>query len=195
MALIGPTSRHTSDFVYGQQFKDVPYGVDFINTTTTPFYIYGPMYLDQKIHGPEGHSIGHSEEHSDALRPRITWATENVYPPPTAAEGFRVSAEVQPGVDHIADVTLYFRVGLGGSTHAISMDGQRGYYSAHLHDGLQGVQFSPGELVRWYISVTDVRRRSARAPEFQTFDAPEFFGTAMADPSYNKTGNVQVSRI
>ena len=108
---------------------------------------------------------------------------------PTVGEPLVVTATVTPKLDATEDVVLRYRT-MFGAEIAVDMfddglhgDGASGdrVYGATIPAGVAGA----GQLLRYYITTTDIAGRQARAPAFLdhtgTKQSPEYFGTVVVN--------------
>ena len=97
-----------------------------------------------------------------------------------------ISSTVAP-VD-LASPKFYYRVNFESDIQASFADNGSGA-DATAGDGIFTAQipasaFSEGDMVRWYISASDTRGITSRAPRFvDPLDSAEYFGTVILDPS------------
>ncbi len=123
----------------------------------------------------------------DILGPIISDTDHDPRIPPEN-EDLQITARIEPSFDPIDTVMLHYRAmfirevsipllddGTGG-------DGESG-------DGLYGAQipayrFKAGEMVRWYITATDINGRESRFPtHIDLLNSPQYCGTVVEDPS------------
>ncbi len=119
--------------------------------------------------------------------PIVTQITENALPP-TSGQGLPITATVEKAFNAINQVVLHYRVMYGAeSTITMRDDGTAGDLTAD--DGvytavIPSSAYSDGEMVRWYVTTTDIAGHGWRAPWFfDALDSPEYFGTVVQDPS------------
>ncbi len=110
---------------------------------------------------------------------------------PQQEDPILVTADVQRTLRDVADVQLVYRVMFGDEvTVAMHDDGLAGdllagdsTFTAMIPGGIA----QPGEMVRWYVTATDVGSESNRLPAFEVNSgrnqSPEYFGTMIVDPS------------
>lgn len=91
-----------------------------------------------------------------------------------------VSARVYISGAQVASAVTYYRVMFGPEVPVVMTPGPSGVYQAVIPADVA----SPGQMVRWYIVVTDTLGRGARAPLFRDpLDSEQYFGTIINDPS------------
>ncbi len=121
------------------------------------------------------------------LGPIISDVTENMIAPDTASP-ITITARIQQSLHTIANVTLHYRVMFEGETSSpMCDDGSNGdatacdnIYTAIIPAGTA----LPGQMVRWYVTATDIPGNPSRWPLFHDqLNSPEYFGTVIIDPS------------
>ncbi|MEZ5301252.1 MAG: LamG-like jellyroll fold domain-containing protein [Verrucomicrobiales bacterium] len=99
---------------------------------------------------------------------------------PTAAEPISVSATAEATNAPVAAMELVYRVMYGPEITVPMAAGGGGQFSGQIPAGAA----APGEMVRWYFRATDTGGNSSRDPAFiDPNNAPEYYGTVIADPS------------
>lgn len=105
VSLMDRSGTYKAGFVYPQQYRDIAYGI-----RKPSFKNKSPGYLDQDKYGSRGYS---------KLRPHIRAQTETVFPQPSSH--FELVATLQPGVDPVASVAAYIRIGFSNITYQLPM--------------------------------------------------------------------------
>ena len=107
---------------------------------------------------------------------------------PTDSDGLRISARIRPARGAVLSASLHYRVNYGQIvTVPFLDDGNSG--DGGSDDGIHGAiipasAHAPGQMVRWYITATDIDGGSSRAPAFaEPLDSPEYFGTIVHNVS------------
>jgi len=100
---------------------------------------------------------------------------------PSAGTALSVTADVAPGFFAISNVTLHYRVMFGAeSSVAMSQAGSDGAWTGTLPGGVA----KAGQLLRYYVTATDISNNISRWPFFpDATDSQEYYGTVVADPS------------
>lgn len=98
-----------------------------------------------------------------------------------AGNALTVTAQVVPGATAISNVVLHYRVMFNGETNLpMSLADTNGTWTASVPGGAAGA----GQLLRYYVTATDVAGNSSRWPFFaNTADSQQYYGTVVADPS------------
>ena len=139
-----------------------------------------PVYFEQPT---PGRANGTGTEDLGAI---ISEVTENV---PAAADDadLVVTARVLPSFHDVADVTLHWRVMYQAENIVAMLDdgiapdalASDGVYSALIPNTAS----SPGQMVRWRVTATDVEANASRWPLFlDPLNSPEYAGTMIDDP-------------
>ena len=107
---------------------------------------------------------------------------------PLESDNLRVTARIRPSLGNVTGATLHYRINFGEIiTRPFRDDGNSGDHGAG--DGIYGAiitsaNYTPGDMVRWYITATDDMGGSGRLPVFvEPNRSPEYFGTIVHDPS------------
>ena len=139
-----------------------------------------PAYMPQSTPGAPNVSTG------STFGPEIDNVSDSGQP--NSNESITVTAEVASTVGAVGDVELNYRVMFGAEvTLPMNDDGAGGDLVAG--DGIYTAiipssAYSPGQMVRWYVSAGDVSGEISRMPQFFNPEgSPEYFGTVVADPS------------
>ncbi len=88
-----------------------------------------------------------------------------------------------------ASVRLTYRVMYGSEVQTAMADDGVTAGDAIAGDGVYTAQipssaFSPGKMVRWYVTASDTSGASSRAPTYlDPLDSPQYYGTVVVDPS------------
>lgn len=121
------------------------------------------------------------------LGPTIRDVTENPTPP-VAAASLPITAQVIPTMGPIDAVQLHYRVNFGAESKIEMRDDGAGG-DAVAGDGIYTAIIpgaAAGQMVRWYVTATDVNAVQTREPMFlDPTNSPEYFGTVVSDPSIN----------
>ncbi|GMH43301.1 hypothetical protein BSKO_11223 [Bryopsis sp. KO-2023] len=98
---------------------------------------------------------------------------------PPAGEDLTVKAIVTEHLSEISSVSLVYKVMYGeDSTMPMTKSGINGYVAV-----IPASAFVAGDMVRWYVTTTDVDGNTSRDPPFQTLDFPQYYGTVIRDAS------------
>ena len=106
---------------------------------------------------------------------------------PATNDSLTITAMVSRTLAPVASVTLNWRVMFGTISQTPMLDDGAhgdgaagdGVYGAVIPAGVAG----PGQIIRWYITATDVNNRSSRLPAFgDPLNSPEYDGTMTQDP-------------
>ncbi|MBN1805811.1 MAG: CotH kinase family protein [Sedimentisphaerales bacterium] len=123
----------------------------------------------------------------DVLGPVIS-DTEHFPLIPTEDENLKIVARIEPYVDSVDNVMLYYRVMFDRELNIPMLDdGTNG--DAEGGDGLYSVRipsyrFAAGQMVRWFIVATDTTGRMSRFPAYiDPLNSPQYDGTIVDDPS------------
>ena len=107
---------------------------------------------------------------------------------PTENEDLQITARIEPSFDPIDTVMLHYRaMFIREVSIPLLDDGTNG--DGASGDGLYGAQipayrFKAGEMVRWYITATDITGRESRFPaHIDLLNSPQYCGTVVEDPS------------
>jgi hypothetical protein len=107
---------------------------------------------------------------------------------PAAADALTVTAQVAPGFNSISNVTLHYRV-MFDSEISVAMNDSGTNGDAVAGDQtwtgvIPGGTASAGQLLRYYVTATDVSNNISRWPIFpDPTDSQQYYGTVVADPS------------
>ncbi len=99
-----------------------------------------------------------------------------------------VTARVTPALAAVASVILNYRV-MFGLTNSVPMADDGAHGDGPAGDGVYGATIpasasAPGQMVRWFVSATDLVRRASRWPLFtDPENSPAYLGTVIADPA------------
>ena len=109
---------------------------------------------------------------------------------PLDSEDLYVTAKVSPAFNTISNVVMTWRVAYSNESTVLMLDdGLHGDGAAG--DGTYGAIIPasaafPGQMIRYYVSATDIRTNRSRAPIFdQPLGSPEYFGTIVYLPQTN----------
>jgi len=123
----------------------------------------------------------------DILGPIIT-DVDHTPKYPTENDDLLITAQVTPTFDPIRAVQVHYRVMFGVKvTLTLRDDGASGDGAAG--DGLYGGTIPAGvlragQMLRWYITASDVNRETFRRPAFaDPHNSPQYMGVVIADPS------------
>ena len=98
---------------------------------------------------------------------------------PSAGTGLAVTAQATPGFYDISNVMLHYRVMFNSETN-VPMTGSNGTWTATIPGGAA----KAGQLLRYYITATDISNNISRWPFFSDPTASQqYLGTVVADPS------------
>src|SRR2546426_2204608 len=106
---------------------------------------------------------------------------------PAANEALRVTARVLPTFNPVAEVTLHYRVMFAGEVSLAMNDGGAGG-DAGAGDGIWSGNIpagaaANGQMIRYYVSASDVQNNSSRWPLFaDPADSEQYLGTVATDP-------------
>ncbi len=149
--------------------------------TTTPRY-----FLTPTPGTPNG--IGNQD-----LGPIVTSASHSPAIP-TESQAITVSSLVQPAFSSLQSVTLHYRVLFGTEIQvAMSDDGTNGdpaandgWFTAQIPAQIPAQIAPPGQLIRYYITATDILNHTSRWPLHpDPLDSEAYQGTVVHDPSIN----------
>jgi CotH kinase protein/Concanavalin A-like lectin/glucanases superfamily/Lamin Tail Domain len=100
---------------------------------------------------------------------------------PAAGGLLAVTAQVVPGFNAIANVTLHYRVMFNAETNlTMSLADTNGTWTVAIPGGVA----SAGQLLRYYVTAMDSSNNISRWPIFpDAIDSQQYFGTVVADPS------------
>jgi hypothetical protein len=100
---------------------------------------------------------------------------------PAAGGALTVTAQVVPGFNAIANVTLHYRVMFNSEISApMSLSNTNGTWTGTIPGGVATV----GQLLRYYVTAVDTAGNVSRWPIFSdATDSQQYFGTVVADPS------------
>jgi hypothetical protein len=100
---------------------------------------------------------------------------------PAAGGALAVTAQVVPGFNPIANVTLHYRVMFNSEVSvAMSLANTNGTWTGTIPGGVA----SAGQLLRYYVTAVDTNGNASRWPIFpNATDSQQYFGTVVADPS------------
>jgi CotH kinase protein/Lamin Tail Domain/Immunoglobulin I-set domain len=107
---------------------------------------------------------------------------------PTDADDLSVTARVRPTFDAVTNVMLVYRVMFSNEV-AVPMFDDGAHGDGAVGDGVYGAAIpadasDPGQMVRWYVTATDASGTVSRWPVFEPgLEAPEYFGTVIANPA------------
>jgi hypothetical protein len=106
----------------------------------------------------------------------------------TVRDGIQITARIAPSFAPVASARLHYRVMFNAEvTVSLLDDGKSGDEGAG--DGIYGARipsggFTPGQMVRWYLTATDSAGRVSRYPAYlDPLNSPQYCGTVVADPS------------
>lgn len=85
-----------------------------------------------------------------------------------------------------ASVTLFHRTMFLAEQPLVMVTGEDGWFTATL----PATVAAPGQMLRWYFHAVDAANRTARLPAGLSTTAPQYLGTAVADPAV--TSQLQV---
>jgi len=107
---------------------------------------------------------------------------------PNANEDLLITARITPALDPLVFARLYYRVMFNPEVMVdLRDDGSSG--DGDAGDGVYGARIPggalhAGQMVRWYLTATDLARRGSRAPAFaDPLRSPQYYGTVVPDPS------------
>lgn len=100
---------------------------------------------------------------------------------PAAGGALTVTAQAVPGFYAISNVTLHYRVMFNSEISApMSLASTNGTWTGTIPGGAA----TAGQLLRYYVTATDVSNNVSRWPIFpNATDSQQYFGTVVADPS------------
>jgi len=100
---------------------------------------------------------------------------------PAAGGALTVTAQIVPGFYPITNVTLHYRVMFNAETNvSMNLLNTNGTWSGTIPGGVA----TAGQLLRYYVTATDVSNNISRWPIFPDATASQqYFGTVVADPS------------
>ncbi len=100
---------------------------------------------------------------------------------PAAGGALAITAQVLPGFNAIANVTLHYRVMFNSEiTLPMTLANTNGTWSGTIPGGVA----TAGQLLRYYVTATDTAGNVSRWPIFpDPTDSQQYFGTVVADPS------------
>ncbi|MFC2030354.1 CotH kinase family protein [Chloroflexota bacterium] len=157
---------------YPQQFADVPYGRDAA--------MYERYFATPASKAADRSAVTH-------LGPIVSGAS-HAPSVPTTDDILNVSVDVADSLARVSDVTLHYRVMYGDLVTVPMLDDGR-HDDGTARDGIYGASIpsrvhQPGDMVRYYITATDLQGNSSRWPLFnKKRNAPEYLGTVVVDPS------------
>ena len=100
---------------------------------------------------------------------------------PSAGAAVTVTAQAVPGFYSISNVTLHYRVMFNAETNVtMSLASTNGIWTATIPGGAA----TAGQLLRYYVTATDVSNNISRWPIFpDALESQQYYGTVVADPS------------
>ena len=100
---------------------------------------------------------------------------------PAAGGTLTVTAQVVPGFDPIATVTLHYRVMFNSEVSVpMSLSDPNGTWTGTIPGGVA----TAGQLLRYYVTAVDTAGNASRWPIFpDATDSQQYYGTVVADPS------------
>ena len=100
---------------------------------------------------------------------------------PAAGGALTVTAQIVPGFYAITNVTLHYRVMFNAEISVpMSLADTNGTWTGTIPGGVA----TAGQLLRYYVTATDVSDNVSRWPIFpDATDSQQYFGTVVADPS------------
>jgi len=100
---------------------------------------------------------------------------------PVAGAALAVTAQVVPGFNAIADVTLHYRVMFNSEVPVpMSLADTNGTWTGTIPGGVA----TAGQLLRYYVTATDTAGNVSRWPIFpDALESEQYYGTVVADPS------------
>jgi hypothetical protein len=100
---------------------------------------------------------------------------------PAAGAALTVTAQATPGFFAISNVTLHYRVMFNSETNVpMNLANTNGTWTGTIPGGAA----TAGQLLRYYVTATDVSNNVSRWPFFpDATDSQQYYGTVVADPS------------
>jgi hypothetical protein len=100
---------------------------------------------------------------------------------PSAGTAVTVTAQAVPGFYSISNVTLHYRVMFNAETNVtMTLASTNGTWTATIPGGAA----TAGQLLRYYVTATDVSNNVSRWPIFpDATESQQYYGTVIADPS------------
>lgn len=111
---------------------------------------------------------------------------------PEAGDPIVIRAKVLKTQTDINSVKLTWRT-MFGAANTIDMFDDGEHEDGAYNDGIYGATIpplsaQPGQMIRWYVTATDIQERESRWPlYYNTFDSEEYFGTMVRDTSVDSS--------
>ncbi|YCM42966.1 CotH kinase family protein [Verrucomicrobiaceae bacterium 227] len=159
LALTGPDEAVVQEFspAYPEQLEDYSYG------GSGSFYLPSPG-------APNGSAL------SD-LPPTVSFLTRDPGQP-TAIMDLPISATVLATGSAVSLVNLHYRVGFANEVSVPMTSAGGDDYAAVIPSST----YSPGEMVRWYVTAVSEGGSSVRFPSFDDpLESPQYYGTVVLD--------------